>query len=982
MQKTERCSPTEIRNLDLREYRPVPLWSWNDKLEPEELKLQIRQMKQAGFGGFFMHARAGLRTEYLGKEWMEAVQVCVEEAKRLHMRPWIYDENGWPSGFCGMKLLEEPANLAHFLSIREGKEPDAQALASYSLQEDTLVRIQPGETLAPGQTVYNLYDCVSPSFVDVLNPEVVRKFIQSTHEKYAELLGEELGSVVPGFFTDEPQYYRWDTPYSPVLQKKWRELYGADLLDELGALLLPCRQANVFRFRYWKLMNHQFVTSYAKQIYDWCEAHGCQLTGHTIEERILHMQMWCTAGLMPFYEYQQIPGIDWLGRGTDSPLGPRQVGSVAQQLGKKQVLTETFACAGWDATPRELRWIAEMQCVDGVNLLCHHLVPYSIRGQRKRDYPGFFSAHNSWHKDLKIFNDYFAVLGYLLANSKEIAPVGVIHPIRSGYLTYDRRVDGPSMAELEGRFLSLITMLSHKQIGHHYLDETLLERHGRVEGNFLILGQCRYSCIIVPEMDNLSAFTVQLLREFIKNGGKLWLQGKTPFLCDGAPCDLSFLQSNVEEKDLFLDTVRFPEENEYLRSTHRAGAFGEFLYLVNGSQKEVCRTRVIAKCADAQQFDIHTNTMQPVEYSKAGHGELCLSICLAPMESQIIFLRQQSGTPGRQNEPAPAAVSMGKAVLDQATENALTLDTVRLSMDGTNFGPVMPVMALANQLLTQGQNGRIWLRYEFSVQQCPGTLYAEAEHTGYGWTVNGFEVHPEQAGTVDKSFDRREIGVLIHPGKNNLTLSMDYHQSRQVYEVMAMDSEENESLVNCLRYDSDIEAVYLFGKFGVVSEQPYESLPEHVVKNSGPFVLEKMPERINPESITTQGFPFFRGDLRYTQEIETEKTNLRMQLLGRFATARVFVNGNLAAVLALQDTCDISPYLKQGKNQLEIVVTASMRNLLGPHHCAGEPEPLVQCPPTFHMYGTWDGGNSPQYDPAYHFCRFGIKAIFWEKPLA
>lgn len=41
--------------------RPVPFWSWNDKLEPDELRRQIGAMQDAGTGGFFMHARADLK---------------------------------------------------------------------------------------------------------------------------------------------------------------------------------------------------------------------------------------------------------------------------------------------------------------------------------------------------------------------------------------------------------------------------------------------------------------------------------------------------------------------------------------------------------------------------------------------------------------------------------------------------------------------------------------------------------------------------------------------------------------------------------------------------------------------------------------------------------------------------------------------------------------------------------------------------------
>lgn len=95
--------------------RPVPFWSWNDKLEPDELRRQIGAMQDAGMGGFFMHARGGLETEYLSEEWFCAVEASVDEAKKRGMQAWCYDENGWPSGFVGGKLLENLENWAHYL---------------------------------------------------------------------------------------------------------------------------------------------------------------------------------------------------------------------------------------------------------------------------------------------------------------------------------------------------------------------------------------------------------------------------------------------------------------------------------------------------------------------------------------------------------------------------------------------------------------------------------------------------------------------------------------------------------------------------------------------------------------------------------------------------------------------------------------------------------------------------------------------------
>ena len=54
-------------DCDLTDYQSIPFWSWNNELDEEELTRQIEDMKSVGIGGFIMHARTGLKTEYLGE---------------------------------------------------------------------------------------------------------------------------------------------------------------------------------------------------------------------------------------------------------------------------------------------------------------------------------------------------------------------------------------------------------------------------------------------------------------------------------------------------------------------------------------------------------------------------------------------------------------------------------------------------------------------------------------------------------------------------------------------------------------------------------------------------------------------------------------------------------------------------------------------------------------------------------------------------
>ena len=140
----------------------LPFWSWNDELEVDKLVKQINEMHKNGYGGFFMHARSGLKTEYLKDKWFDCVRACCEEAKKLGMQAWLYDENGWPSGFVGGKLLDTKEFRLHYLTHTEGVF-DVKADYHYLVKGDELKRV---EEPVDG-TFINVFDNESVSMVDV-----------------------------------------------------------------------------------------------------------------------------------------------------------------------------------------------------------------------------------------------------------------------------------------------------------------------------------------------------------------------------------------------------------------------------------------------------------------------------------------------------------------------------------------------------------------------------------------------------------------------------------------------------------------------------------------------------------------------------------------------------------------------------------------------------------------------------------------------
>ena len=60
-------------------------------------------MDKAGIGGYFMHARGGLLTEYMGEEWFDNVKAASEEGKSFGMYPRAYDEKDGPADLAAVR---------------------------------------------------------------------------------------------------------------------------------------------------------------------------------------------------------------------------------------------------------------------------------------------------------------------------------------------------------------------------------------------------------------------------------------------------------------------------------------------------------------------------------------------------------------------------------------------------------------------------------------------------------------------------------------------------------------------------------------------------------------------------------------------------------------------------------------------------------------------------------------------------------------
>ena len=273
------------------------------------------------------------------------------------------------------------------------------------------------------------------SYSNLLHPEAMQVFIRMTHELYWEKLGSEFGKRIPGIFTDEPQvanggqYLAWYDGI-PGLYEKW---HGRDFWRDLPYMFFEGPECRRVRLLINRTIHRQFIEAYSKPVFEWCDKHGIEHTGHYNAEDSIAGQILChCGGVMTHYRYQHSPGIDHLCRQIDNMLLTcKQASSAARQLGRPRVLTEIFGVTGHTNTFEDFKWLGDYDQVLGANFFATHLTWYSAKGRRKRDYPPTWNYQQTYWRDLRPLTDYFARVSYALTSGKPQVDFLMLHPVES-----------------------------------------------------------------------------------------------------------------------------------------------------------------------------------------------------------------------------------------------------------------------------------------------------------------------------------------------------------------------------------------------------------------------------------------------------------------------------------------------------------------------------------------------------------------------
>ncbi|MGC4234707.1 MAG: glycosyl hydrolase [Niabella sp.] len=959
-----------------KEYAGVPFWIWHDKVTHESIDTTLLGYKENGFGGVIVHQRPGMITEYLSQDWFELFQYTVKKGKELDLDIWIYDENSYPTGFGGGHVpaeMPESYNQGAMLRMTKSNLPvlnkgeifialrkDADGSFTDVTKNLKSKKYKPGEYYLFHKEYYEKSDWFAGhSYVDLMVKGVTEKFIDVTMAGYEKTMSNEFGKTIKGLFSDEPsiQAYgaagciRWTPDLFSTFQQKW----DYDLLEQLPSLFEETGDWRKVRHNYFQTLLDLFIDRWFKPMYAYAQKNRLIWTGHYWE----HAWPDPTYGPdnMAAYSWHHQPGIDMLWNQFDESSPNAQFGniravkelaSVGNQLNKKRKLSETYGGSGWDLTFKDMKRLGDWEYALGVNFLNQCLSFTTLVGPRKYDYPSSFSYHNPWWPYYKVLNDYFTRLSFALSQGAQLNNILVIEPTTSAWMYAMYRRSHEQLKKIGQSFQDFVTTIEKAQVEYDLGSEYIIKEHGKVLGKQFVVGNRAYTTVVIPPgMENIDGATFRLLKEYAGKGGRV-LQFEELQRIDGAVntelshFDLSY--SNIK-KISRLDTTVIKEylQPRECKISHKGGNLlhqrrvfndGQLLFLTNVSMTDSVNGALNINGKDALLMDLFTGRIY--DYPERPQAKtVWIDFDIPPAGSMLLFIADRKNNVfERYSFPVKSAIvpaPVSKVI--RPKENELIIDFCDVQMGNTvlkdlhfytaadtvfkyhgfeNGDPWNHKIQFKNQIVERdsfSKNTGFTATYRFTIdQQVYYKKFRAVVEQGSLWnliTINGQQVKPlSNQWWLDRNFAVVEIGPFLKPGENSLSLSVDP-----------------------MRVYAEIQPIYILGDFNLATD------------TKGFRITPPQPLKIG--SWKKQGMPLFSHSITYSKEISLNTIGQQYEVTlpnWKGTVVSVKVNNESAGIIFSEPgNLNITKYLKKGINMIDVTVTGSLKNLLGPHHKSPKP---------------------------------------------
>lgn len=544
----------------------------NGELTEETIRAHIREFAKAGYDEIYFETRSGLKTPYFSQSWWDIIRAGVDECSKCGITPAIWDEDTYPSGTAGNRIVWEHPELAAkelcftVLDAEAGKsiasdfETFGILLRCYFVSGNEISDITRfcgtrrtiwcSATL--NQSAYSP-SCKIPaphwrrwmrdirfslSFTpekdgrivavqvinqpearhntDLMNPETTRLLVSITHEEYFK----RFGPVFTSTFLDEPAP-SGEFPWTGKFDSEFQRDHGFSLLEKLPHLTLEIDEETPRIRHAYRMTQHRLLCeNYLRPIKDWCHVHGVRSVGHLSRSEYMSYLPRVWPDELRCFKELDIPCCDPLGAVTAFPdasayhTGVKAVSSAAWLFGKEAAGSDALAVSGDETALRDLHFQLDYQLVLGITYFNIHGLCYSTAGNRKDEAPpSLFLQHSEWPLMSELLRD-LKVRCARLSAGKTVWNTAVLYPVAEFNVSDETR-----RVELEESMHALSEKLLSRQIDFLLIDEITFAERMTADPEFFVREFPYF--MMPPDLKVFDPATAPALSRYQAAGGRL-----------------------------------------------------------------------------------------------------------------------------------------------------------------------------------------------------------------------------------------------------------------------------------------------------------------------------------------------------------------------------------------------------------------------------------------------------------------------------
>ncbi|MBQ2634446.1 MAG: hypothetical protein IJI13_00820 [Oscillospiraceae bacterium] len=659
-------------NLDRR----ILPFLWVHGESEEVYREMVKAIYDANIRAFCVEARP--HEGFCQESWWRDMAILLDEAEKRGMLVWILDDKHFPTGFAAGEAQKAPIELRRQgllhkrFPVKGGKirlnaakqaHPPVLKNKMYLLtdqinknttpqnqfHDDALLSVaairldRQAEPIDLTDKLQNsVLDWTAPegkwevqlcylsrnigthrSYINMMDRASCRIQIDAVYEPHYRHFGDKFGTVIAGFFSDEPELgnnsmYKMENPLGTEQDLPWSRELAAALEEKLGkgyAALLPLLWSNdcdpfltaKVRYAFMDSVSRLVEEDFSHQIGQWCREHGVEYIGHVVEDNNQHARTGTSLGhYFRGLKWQSMAGIDDIGGQVEPGMEDRKkknvfgatedgefyhyaLGKLGSSLGalnpnmQGRTMCEIFGNYGWKEGVRLEKYLLDHFMVRGVN----HFVPHAFTAKKYPDPdcpPHFYAhGHNPLYRHFGELMKYAERVTGMISGGRAVCQAAILYHGEAEWCGKAMLMQKP------GR------VLHDNQIDFHYVPADVFAERDFYKTEItdkLTVNGHEHAVLVIPYAQFITRETAEAVIELAARGGRvLFLEAYPDGLCtgDALPEDVKEHTKVVQLADLLGElsayrTLTLSPANDRIRAMHYVGE-KDFFYLVNEGGK-------------------------------------------------------------------------------------------------------------------------------------------------------------------------------------------------------------------------------------------------------------------------------------------------------------------------------------------------------------------------------------------------------------